>query len=138
MSYIIGIDPGNEESGYIILDTSVGFPGTPVYFGKVSENELKGRLGQFFKRSEMSKKYTLSQIHTGIEMVASYGMPVGRTVFDTCAVIGRLEQAISSLSIYDGMKVDKNGLSKNVHRIYRKRVSDEGINSTTMELYLHR
>ena len=80
MSYIFAIDPGNIESGYVILEK-----GTlkPVEIGKI-ENELL-----------LEKVKTTSlEIEFAIEMIASYGMAVGQTVFDTCRWVGRFEQAI--------------------------------------------
>lgn len=131
--FIIAIDPGNELSGYVILDISKGFPGELVKFGKVSEYDLKGNIYFFFKDA-LNAGVKQSEIHTAIEMVASYGMAVGQTIFDTCAVIGRLEQYITTVSMASDNKLNKYGLDKNIHRVYRKRVSSEGINSTTMEL----
>ena len=77
---ILGIDPGNVETAYCFLDTSLKQP--VVGFDKL-------------KNEEVIKIVEESIIDPGldvvfIEMIASYGMPVGKTVFDTCVFIGEL------------------------------------------------
>ncbi len=75
---ILAIDPGNEESAYVLYDGA-----TLVEFGKVENQTLLERL----------PFYRATADHMAIEMIASYGMPVGREVFDTCVWIGRYIQA---------------------------------------------
>ena len=77
MSYIFSIDPGNEQSAYCLLDHNL----KPVKFGKVYNNELLTIMDCL-----KSRDY---DIDYAIEMIASYGMAVGKTVFDTCVWIGR-------------------------------------------------
>ena len=78
---ILAIDPGNTESAYVVVDCN----DRPVRFGKIPNHDL---LSMVFDDSfgDCSK--------CAIEMVASYGMAVGREVFDTCVWIGRYTQAI--------------------------------------------
>ena len=73
---ILAIDPGNEESGFcLMLDTY-----KPVVFGK-EENE------------KLLQRVTIWDYDVLVcEMVASYGMAVGASVFETCTWIGRFEQ----------------------------------------------
>lgn len=78
MSKIMSIDPGNIESAYCIIDTETY---TPIKFGKV-ENEI---LLYEVEKEDYDKLV--------IEMIASYGMSVGASVFDTCVWIGRFIQA---------------------------------------------
>lgn len=80
--YILAIDPGNEMSAWVLIDSTL----RPVKFAK-EENEraLQNILDLF----ENGKK-----IHVAIEMVASYGMPVGATVFETCVWIGIFKHAL--------------------------------------------
>ena len=75
---IIAIDPGNIESAYCMMDIDL----KPVEFGKVKNDDLLTML-------EMSTY----EHKTVIEMIASYGMPVGKEVFETCVWIGRFHQA---------------------------------------------
>ena len=82
MEWILAIDPGNEESAYVLLDPDL----RPVEFGK-QHNELMyanmcAGLLKHIKDGD--------DLHVAIEMIASYGMPVGREVFETCVWIGRL------------------------------------------------
>lgn len=77
---ILAIDPGNKESGYVFLDKVL----KPVRFGKVANELLISAIYD----------HQLDTQHTAIEMVASYGMAVGREVFDTCVWIGRFYEAI--------------------------------------------
>lgn len=81
---ILAIDPGNEYSGYVVIGAE---DMRPLEIGKV-ENKLV---------IERVLKADFDELI--IEMVASYGMPVGRSVFETCVHIGRLMQAASSVSI---------------------------------------
>jgi hypothetical protein len=73
---ILGIDPGTTESGWVL------FEGGRVVDSGVMTNPL---MLEAIKRDDSS---TLA-----IEMIASYGMAVGREVFDTCVWIGRFVQA---------------------------------------------
>ncbi len=75
---IISIDPGNIESAYCLINKK---DYKPIEFGKVDNNDLLRIL------KELLEKYDVFAI--AIEMIASYGMPVGREVFDTCVWIGR-------------------------------------------------
>jgi hypothetical protein len=77
MGKIIGIDPGNEQSAVIIWDDKV--------ISKGIEPNIK--ILPLLKRVE-SHEYTLV-----VEMIASYGMSVGKTVFETCVWIGRFIEA---------------------------------------------
>lgn len=74
---ILAIDPGNIESGYVVID---GGNLKPLIAEKVNNEEL-------LKRIKKSKDMNITDI--AIEMVASYGMAVGATVFETCVWIGR-------------------------------------------------
>lgn len=74
---ILAIDPGNIESAYCLIDTTTY---KPIEFGKVDNELLLIKLG------ELDYKKLI------IEMIASYGMPVGKEVFDTCVWIGRFVQ----------------------------------------------
>ena len=84
---ILAIDPGNEESGYVFTDDNL----KPIVKEKISNISLMDLIlsGTFTNNS-----YT----HVAIEMVASYGMAVGKTVFDTCVWIGRFQQALENIT----------------------------------------
>jgi len=71
---ILAIDPGNTESGYALIDSITC---KPYDVGKISNFYLRDKL--------MDGGYD----HVSIEMIKSYGMPVGATVFETCVWIGR-------------------------------------------------
>jgi hypothetical protein len=72
---ILAIDPGVVESGWCLFDGAVQGSG-------VRANE---RL--------LAELPTYDADVLAIEMIASYGMPVGREVFETCVWIGRYKQA---------------------------------------------
>lgn len=76
---ILAIDPGNVESAYCIIDEDTY---RPEEFGKV-KNEIL--LNYIYSRLSNSVNYYTMVI----EMIASYGMPVGKEVFETCVWIGR-------------------------------------------------
>ena len=76
--YILAIDAGNEESGYCLMDAITY---KPIEFGKISNEQM------------LMKVIELNYDKLILEMVASYGMPVGASVFETCVWIGRFIQA---------------------------------------------
>lgn len=82
--YILAIDPGNIESGYALIDQSTC---RPLDIGKISNYQLRDRItmGDFDKVAQIS-----------IEMIKSYGMPVGATVFETCVWIGRFLELLQA------------------------------------------
>ena len=74
---ILAIDPGNVESAYCLIDEKTY---KPVEFGKIDNTMM------------LIKLQELNYDKLVIEMIASYGMPVGASVFDTCVWIGRFIQ----------------------------------------------
>jgi len=88
---ILAIDPGSELSAYVLLEDDYKI----VEFDKVDNETMLAIVA------------TYDCINTTvIEMIASYGMPVGAEVFETCVWIGRFMQASNC----------------KVERLYRKEV----------------
>lgn len=87
---ILAIDPGNTESAFCLMDAKY----RPILCDK-RENE--NVLSVIRNVDLLSRPKTVV-----IERVASYGMPVGREVFDTCEWIGRFTEA----ALQEGMKTD--------------------------------
>lgn len=81
---IIAIDPGNTQSGYCVIDQRTL---RPLEFDKIDNAELMQKLAS---ATEQGWRWAV------IEMVASYGMPVGREVFDTVLWIGRFYQTLNA------------------------------------------
>jgi len=81
---IFAIDPGNEYSAYVLTNENLKV----IDKGKVKNDELLEIIYQIFSKEDK----TIS--HVAVEMVASYGMAVGKTVFETCVWIGKFYQAI--------------------------------------------
>jgi hypothetical protein len=77
---ILSIDPGNEQSAYVILDEKL----KPLQFGKINNDQLLSIIKEF---------YFLVDDYFAIEMVSCYGMAVGKTVFETVFWIGRFWEA---------------------------------------------
>lgn len=78
---ILAIDPGNEASAYVLVDTETY---RPIEGEKVDNDQLLERIVKAVQDDGIREVV--------IEMVESYGMPVGQTVFDTCFWIGRFTQ----------------------------------------------
>lgn len=90
---ILALDPGNTQTGYAVIEMPEF---RLVEFGKIGNEAMLDRL----IRSDLPPADAVA-----IEMVASYGMAVGREVFETCVWIGRFHQAAGH---------------PNTHYIYRK------------------
>jgi hypothetical protein len=72
---LFSIDPGTTESGWVLLDSD-----DLIVDGGVSTNP------------EVLAMLDMMDADLAIEMIASYGMPVGAEVFETCVWIGRMIQ----------------------------------------------
>lgn len=75
---ILAIDPGSEQSAYCIF---------------WSDSQTIGRFGKVDNAALLSRLPKTKADVLVVEMIASYGMPVGREVFETCVWIGRFLQA---------------------------------------------
>ena len=74
MQTMLALDPGNRETGWCIVDTITR---TPLRGGK-DENTIVSAIVTY-------GTFTVA----AIEIIESYGMAVGRDVFETCEWIGR-------------------------------------------------
>lgn len=76
---ILSIDPGNVQSAFLIWN-----PQSQEVIAKdiVLNKKLRGML----------RRSIPGILHVVIEMVQSFGMPVGKTIFETCVAIGRFKE----------------------------------------------
>lgn len=80
---VLAIDPGPVESAWCVIDSEYR---EPTRFAKEPNDVIR--------RHILVGNYELEADKVAVEMVASYGMAVGREVFETCVWIGRLSEAI--------------------------------------------
>lgn len=79
---VLAIDPGNMESAFVFYDA-----GALVRFGILENERMLAKVREF-------RSYNTDRdLELAVEMVASYGMAVGREVFDTCVWVGRFIEA---------------------------------------------
>ena len=78
---ILAIDPGNIESGFALIALE---DLRPIMVGKIGNEQM---------RDELAFHAKWKDTELVIEMVASYGMPVGASVFQTCVWIGKFLEA---------------------------------------------
>jgi hypothetical protein len=76
---ILAIDPGTTQSGWVEYDAESH---RVLDSGVLPNGEMLANLERPSRADRLS-----------IEMIASYGMAVGREVFETCVWIGRFKQA---------------------------------------------
>lgn len=81
---ILAIDPGTEQSGFVVWDGSL------IEADTISNESLRLRL--------IENSFGGAQL-CAIEMIASYGMAVGREVFETCLWIGRFMERVQMPAI---------------------------------------
>lgn len=118
---ILAIDPGNIESAYVLMDEQY----RPLELGKVPNKALSQRL--FDEIFPICDKAV-------IEMVASYGMAVGKEVFDTCVWIGRFYELLDpgrvELMYRKDVKLNLCGQTKakdaNIIQALKDRFGDKG------------
>ena len=78
---IFAIDPGTTHSGFVVVEHDGREITRVLSRGKLPNEELLRQL-----------PYNVGHAEIVVEMVASYGMAVGRDVFETCVWVGRFLQ----------------------------------------------
>jgi hypothetical protein len=88
MARILAVDPGSEQSAWVwYFAADAWAPEHIKDFGKVPNEELRHLI--HINRNLGQQSWD----HLAIEMVACYGMPVGREVFETALWVGRFIEA---------------------------------------------
>lgn len=96
MGTILAIDPGNMESGYVVVEHDGQEIRRVLEVGKRNNNELLPML---------ERKVFGCGCDVAIEMIAGMGMTVGQEVFDTCVWIGRFWQTVLWQSGYGPTRI---------------------------------
>ena len=122
--YIVGIDPGNISSAYCLCSPGL----RPLAFGKYvnrmskqEHKELLERVGDECGSISREIFFTAicdallehmvffnagsGNVHFVIEGIENFGMPAGRSLFDTAEYIGRLSQMIEEKFDVEPFKV---------------------------------
>ena len=127
---IFSIDPGNEQSAYVLLNDDLSV----VRKDKVENNELLNIINTIFYLERNNDCEFKSNIeHVAIEMVASYGMAVGKSVFETCVWIGRFYQAI-----YEQSNINATLIYRNEEKMYlcgNMRAKDSNIRQALIDRF---
>ena len=79
---VFAIDPGNTQSAYCVVDAETL---RPLDFNKIPNNVLRDYIRDY--RFEEEDRAV-------VEMIQSYGMAVGRDVFETAVWIGRFQECL--------------------------------------------
>ncbi len=77
----LALDPGPERTAALVYEPSMG---RVEVLGILENDDLLARLSGWYEGT---------QAHLAIEMIASFGMPVGKTIFETVFWIGRFYEA---------------------------------------------
>lgn len=116
---ILAIDPGSEQSAYVLYEGGV-----------IIEHDI-------LKNDSLICKLVTCRVDTelvfgkmAIEMVASYGMPVGKSVFETCVWIGRFIQAAMESRSYKVYRSDVK-----MHLCNSMRAKDGNIRQALIDRY---
>ena len=88
---VLAIDPGDVQSAFTFMESATY---EPLYFDKLPNEDavvaIKNYINQY-------RGYMADEV--AIEMIASYGMAVGKTVFETCVMIGRFYQIFTDMGL---------------------------------------
>lgn len=118
---VLAIDPGNTESAYVLIDQDR----RPVEFAKVDNWAVIDRLYRIRDHHRIR--------HVAIEMVASYGMPVGADVFETCVWIGRFAHQLETHTTARVELVKRNPVK--VHHCHSSKAKDSNITQALVDRF---
>lgn len=114
---ILAIDPGTAESAWCLFD------GTKVLDCDIQPNGVVlAKLRCFEPEPD----------HLAIEMIASYGMPVGKEVFETCLWIGRFIEAADRHGVQAKLTYRKD---VKMHLCNSARAKDGNVRQALIDLF---
>lgn len=119
---ILALDPGDTQTGWCEYDTNTQLP---VHYGLDPNPDVLSHIQRRTKADALV-----------IEMIASYGMPVGKSIFDTCVWIGRYEQAwieMAALILHPPSKIERKQVK--MHLCGTTGAKDSNIRQAVMDRY---
>lgn len=134
MRPFIAIDPGPTQSAIVQFPANnpLPAPATGQFLTGIYENDEILR----FLQAVACSDHTPTLV---IEMIASYGMPVGASVFETCVWIGRFQQTFlwrQPAARRRGIEVVlMKRLEVKMHLCHSARAKDSNINAALWDLY---
>lgn len=124
MSTLLAIDPGDTDSAYVVIDVDTC---RPLTHGKIHNQQLRDRLWT------SSPAHRIAADHAVVEMIASYGMPVGAEVFETCVWIGDFCTAIE---VATGKRPERiKRLPVKLHHCHDSKAKDSNITRALVDRF---
>jgi hypothetical protein len=111
---IIGIDPGNKETAIVMIE------GGKIIDHVYMQNDAALRF--------IHCEQTISDVDIYCEMIASYGMSVGKSVFETCLFIGQILQVAPQTKLIT-RNVVKNAIC------HSSKAKDANIRQALIDIY---
>lgn len=113
--YVLALDPSNKATAYVLIDVELF---KPIDIGFLEKNLMLDYISLGVKSTieEYEGGKSDFELHLAIEGMQNLGMPSGKSVFDTCYLIGHFIERAESVSYHNLWTWDY----KNVHIIYRK------------------
>ena len=119
---VLAIDPGPEQSAWLIVNEA----GVLCSFGIVPNQQVLERLETWASPGEARQPEVV------IEMIASYGMAVGTSVFETCVWIGRFEQHAAN---YGALVTRLPRLAVKMHLCHTARAKDSNVRQALVDRF---
>lgn len=115
----IAIDPGNTHTAFVVVEVETK---RIILSYHLPNEEIKQKL------KELYSTYGGDDSELAIEMIASYGMPVGKSVFDTCIWIGRFFELWGKARLITRLMVKS-------HMCHSAKATDANIRQALMDRY---
>ena len=122
-SAVYGVDPGPKDTGWVLWDGK-----SVIDCGITPNQDFLERL----RASDAPIKNAVPGIPMYVEMIASYGMAVGKETFETCVWIGRYVEVWSILG-YPWQLCYRTNIR--THHCHDARAGDSNVNTALRDKY---
>jgi len=126
MPTLLAIDPGSEQSAWVLIDQASR---RPLSFGLEPNLQVLERINESLFDNEPTYISWVPDV-VAIEWVQSYGMAVGAEVFDTCRWVGRFQQAIDWTDIQLATR-----LQVKTHHCHSARATDANVRQALIDRF---